>query len=201
MSFSQGVVPKEWKCEQVIPVYKSGGKSDPNNYSPISLLPIISKIMESIVNDQLRKHLFGLSLITSNQYGFRPGHSTLDLLTSTTQIWANALDKGQEPKVVALDISRAFDSVWHNGLLSKLMSCGIGGRLYRWLRSFLQNRSIKVVVNGSVSSAGCINAGVPQGSILGPTLFLVFINDLSENITSDVDMFADDNYLSCCVEH
>ena len=77
MSFSQGVVPKEWKCEQVIPVYKSGGKSDPNNYRPISLLPIISKIMESIVNDQLRKHLFGLSLITSNQYGFRPGHSTL----------------------------------------------------------------------------------------------------------------------------
>ena len=103
MSFSQGVVPKEWKCEQVIPVYKSGGKSDPNNYSPISLLPIISKIMESIVNDQLRKNLFGLNLITSNQYGFRPGHSTLDLLTSATQRWANALDKGQEAKVAALD--------------------------------------------------------------------------------------------------
>jgi hypothetical protein len=95
-----------------------------------------------------------------------------------------------------LDISRAFDRVWHKGLLTKLMSLGIGGQLYRWLRDFLSGRSIRVVLNGQVSSTAKINAGVPQGSILGPTLFLVFINDLSNVVQSQIDMFADDTTLS-----
>jgi len=136
LSLRKGVVPREWKCANVVPIYKADGKSDPNNYRPISLLPIISKVMESLINDHLRKHLFGLNLISNHQYGFRPKHSTFDMLTYSTQNWENALDKGQEVKVVALDISRAFDSVWHNGLLSKLMSVGVGGYLYRWIRDF-----------------------------------------------------------------
>jgi hypothetical protein len=179
-----------------VPIYKSGGKSDPNNYRPISLLSIISKIMESIINDKLRFHLFGQNLISDYQFGFRPKHSTLDLLTATTQKWADALDKGQEVKVVALDISRAFDSVWHKGLLSKMMSFGIGGSLYRWIREFLTHRFIKVVLNGCHSALGLVNSGVPQGSILGPTLFLMFINDLSNAIRSDINMFADDTTIS-----
>jgi hypothetical protein len=199
MSMKQGIIPKEWKCANVVPVYKSGGKSDPNNYRPISLLSIISKVMESIINDKLRKHVFGLRLISDNQYGFRPNHSTLDLLTVTTQKWANALDKGQEVKVVALDISRAFDSVWHKGLLSKIMSLGIGGSLYRWIREFLINRVIRVVMNGCQSSVGPVNCGVPRGSILGPTLFLIFINDLCDTVKSDINMFADDTTISVVV--
>jgi hypothetical protein len=199
LSFSTGIVPKEWKCANVVPVYKSGGKSDPNNYRPISLLPIIGKVMESIVNDHLRKHLFDQNLISKHQFGFRPNHSTLDLLTCTTQKWEEKLAKGKEIKVIALDISRAFDTVWHNGLLSKLMCLGVGGGLYRWIRAFLRDRSIKVVVNGSESSAANINAGVPQGSILGPTLFLVFINDLSHAVSSDIAMFADDTTLSATI--
>jgi hypothetical protein len=196
LSLKAGIVPLDWKLANVVPIYKSDGKSDPNNYRPISLLSIISKVMESIINDYLRKHLFGSSLISQHQYGFRPKHSTLDLLTSTTQGWENALDKGSEVGIIALDISRAFDRVWHKGLLTKLMSLGIGGQLYRWLRDFLSGRSIRVVLNGQVSSTAKINAGVPQGSILGPTLFLVFINDLSNVVQSQIDMFADDTTLS-----
>ena len=192
MSFRRGIVPNEWKCANVVPIFKSGKKSDPDNYRPISLLPIISKVMESIVNDQLRQHLFGLNLISKHQFGFRPKHFTFDMLTHCTQSWENALDKGQEAVVVSLDISRAFDSVWHSGLLSKLMSAGIGSYLYRWIHDFLRDRSIKVVVNGSSSSAASVNAGVPQGSILGPTLFLIFINDLNNVVKSNVCMFADD---------
>ncbi|HYT44133.1 MAG TPA: reverse transcriptase family protein [Methylomirabilota bacterium] len=201
LSLLHGVVPKEWKCANVIPIYKADGKSDPNNYRPISLLPIISKVMESIVNDHLCKHLFGLKLISNHQYGFRPKHSTLDLLTCATQNWERALDKGQEIKVVALDISRAFDSVWHNGLLSKLMSAGVGSHVYRWICDFLNDHSIRVTVNGRESSAASINAGVPQGSILGPTLFLIFINDLSQVISSSVSMFADDTTISAIVSN
>src|SRR5277367_257819 len=199
LSLLHGVVPKEWKCANVIPIYKADSKSDPNNYRPISLLPIISKVMESIINDHLRKHLFGLKLISNHQFGFRPKHSTMDLLTYTTQNWERALDKGQEIKVVALDISRAFDSVWHSGLLSKLMSAGIGGYVYRWIRDFLNDRYIRVVINGRESSAASINAGVPQGSILGPTLFLIFINDITQVLSSTVCMFADDTTISALV--
>ena len=140
--------------------------------------------------------MFGLQLISNHQYGFRSNHSTLDLLTATTQRWEDSLDKGQEVKVVALDISRAFDSVWHKGLLSKLMSFGIGGHFYWWMCDFLLNRSIKVIVNGCESTMGRINAGVPQGSILDPTLFLVFINDLSTAVSSQINMFADDTTTS-----
>src|SRR5277367_5043653 len=173
--------------------------SDPNNYRPISLLPIISKVMESIINDHLRKHLFCLTLISNHQFGFCPKHSTMDLLAYATQNWERALDKGQEIKVVALDISCAFDSVWHSGLLSKLMSAGIGGYVYRWIHDFLNDRYIRVVINGRESSAASINAGVPQGSILGPTLFLIFINDITQVLSSTVCMFADDTTISALV--
>ena len=183
----------------MIPCYKSGGKSDPNNYRPISLLPIVSKVLESIINDKMRSHLFGLNLISNNQFGFRPKHSTLDLLMSTSQKWSDALENGQEVKVVALDICRVFDSVWHKGLLSKLMSFGVGGCLCRWIRDFLHDRFIKVVLNGCESTAGHINAGVPQGSILGPSLFLIYINDLAKVVSNDINMFADDTTLSAVV--
>jgi hypothetical protein len=136
LSFNIGCIPQEWKKANVVPVFNAGDKTDTNNYRPISLLCIIAKIMETIINDSLRKHLFNMKLLSSRQYGFQPGKSTIDLLTHTTQNWTDALHKGHEVKVIALDISRAFDRVWHKGLLSKLMSFGIGGRLYRDKRFF-----------------------------------------------------------------
>src|SRR5262245_11468927 len=106
----------------------------------VSKVMVVSKVMESVVNDYLRKYLFGLCLLAPHQYGFMPNHSTLDMIVSTTQRWENTLDNGSDVRIIALDISRAFDRVWHNGLLSKLMSLGIGGRLYRWIRDFLSGR-------------------------------------------------------------
>ena len=120
-------------------------------------------------------------------------------MTSATQQWENALNKGQEVKVAALDISRAFDRVWHKGLLSKLMALGIGGSVYRWIRSFLHNRSIKVIINGQQSTVSYINAGVPQGSVIGPTLFLIYINDLIDCVKNQVHLFADDTTLSAII--
>jgi retron-type reverse transcriptase len=137
LSFDLGKLPQQWKNANIVPVFKADNKSDPNNYRPISLLCIISKVMEAIINDFLRKHLFNKKLLSSRQYGFQPGKSTMDLLAHATQNWTEALHRGNEVKVIALDISRAFDRVWHKGLLSKLMSIGVGGRLYRWIRGFL----------------------------------------------------------------
>ena len=102
-------------------------------------------------------------------------------------------------KVVALDISRAFDSVWHKGLLSKLMSFGVGGCLYRWICDFLHDRFIKVTLNACEFAFGYINAGIPQGSILGPGLFLIYINDFAKTVSNDINMFADDTTLSAVV--
>jgi hypothetical protein len=102
------------------------------------------------------------------------------------------LHKGHEVKVISLDISRALYRVWHKGLLSKLMSFGIGGRLYRWIRDFLTFRQQRVVLSGLTSSWSKINAGVPQGSSLGPTLFLIFIDDLTDEVENHIDLFADD---------
>jgi hypothetical protein len=127
-------------------------------------------VMETIINDFLRKRLCNMKLLSSRQYGFQPGKSTMDLLANATQNWTAALHRCHEVKVIALDISRAFGSVWHKGLLSKLMSFGVCCRLYRWIRYFLTSRQQRVVVSGQTSSWSKINAGVPQGSILGPTL-------------------------------
>ena len=140
-----------------------------------SLLSVISKVLESIINDKLCRHMFELNLISGDQFGFRPNHSTLDFLMFTTQKWSNALDDGQEVKIVALDMGRAFDSVCHKGLLSKLMSFGVGGCLYRWIRDFLRDRFIKIILNGCKSTVGYINAGILQGSIVSPSFCFLSI--------------------------
>lgn len=194
-SLNTGVVPQGWKVAHVTPIHKGGGKSDPNNYRPISLLPIISKIFETLLNRRIQKHLLDNKLISDHQFGFLPGRSSLDLLTSTTQRWSNALDSGSEIRLVALDISRAFDRVWHNGLLARLRACKISGNILKWIENFLTNRQQAVVVNGQRSTYQKTNAGVPQGSVLGPTLFLVFINTIFNQVKCNLDLFADDSTL------
>ena len=157
--------------------------------------------MEGIINTQLRSHLFKNNLIHNHQFGFRPKCSTLDALSLATQKWEDALDRGKEVRVVSLDISRAFDKVWHPGLIAKLKAAGIGGNLLSWLISFISGRSQRVVIDGQQSSSLPVGAGVPQGSILGPTLFLLFINDLQEVINNELVMFADDTTLNSVVDN
>ena len=197
LCFSHGVFPSQWKTASVIPIHKRDSKSNPSMYRPISLLCIISKVMEAVVQNQLQSYLLCNHLISDRQFGFRPHHSTADILTILTQNWSNSLDKGNEVRLIALDIKGAFDKVWHNGLCSKLMGKGVSGKLLTWIRSYLSDRSIRVVLSGQSSSTCTINASVPQGSILGPLLFSVFIDDLVYECENDLYLYADDSTLFC----
>ena len=167
------------------------------NYRPISLLPICGKILEKIVFDVIYKHLTDNDLLTPNQSGFRPGDSTINQLLDITHKIYTAFEDypSRETRAVFLDISKAFDKVWHDGLIFKLESYGITGPLLGLIKSYLANRYQRVVLNGKSSKWSPIRAGVPQGSVLGPLLFLVYINDLVDNISSDAKLFADDTSL------
>ena len=191
--------PTSWKTSAVCPVYKNAGdKSAPSQYRPISLLSIISKLFECVINERVLDHLVKNNLLSDVQYGFRSSRSTADVLTVITHRISEAIAKGNHTRLIALDISKAFDKVWHKGLLHKLSSYGICGNIHAIIKSFLSGRSLKVVVNGQSSEAHSINAGVPQGSILGPTLFQLFINDLPNHIIESlVDIYADD----CTSQH
>ena len=195
LCFSHGVFPGQWKTATVIPIHKRESKAHPSKYRPISLLCIISKVMESVVDKQLQNHLLQNNLISSRQFGFRPGHSIGDLLTILSQNWNATLDKGEEVCVIALDIKGAFDKVWHNMLHTNLKSKGVSGTLLRWLLSYLSERSITVVLSGQNSEASSINPSVPQRSILGPLLFSVFIDGLVDECENDSTLYAPDLYL------
>ena len=198
---SVSLFPPTWKVASVVPVPKKGcDSSQPTSYRPISLLPIAGKIFEAMINKSLVDFLESHHLLSDTQYGFRFSRSTGDLLSYVTEHISRILDRQGETQTVALDISKAFDKVWHKGLLSKLSSYGISGPLHQLIASFLSNRQISVVLDGQKSSTKLINAGVPQGSILGPTLFLLYINDLPDSIVSKLVMYADDTTLFNSVE-
>ena len=188
----QGSFPDAWKHANVQPTHKKNGREDKSNYRPISLLCICSKIYEKIVFDAIYSFLNSNKLIDSNQSGFRPGDSTINqLLAITTEIY-NAFENHAETRAAFLDMSKAFDKVWHKGLLFKLKQNGISGNLLQMIESYLTNRKQRVVLNGVESSWQPLLSGVPQGSVLGPLLFSIYINDLTKNISSNIKLFADD---------
>ncbi|CAE1315900.1 unnamed protein product [Acanthosepion pharaonis] len=191
-----------WKSSSIIPVFKnSGDPSDPSNYRPISLLPLFGKVFEALINTGVINHLTSHNLLSDKQYSFRFARSTADVLTAITETVYRALQNNGEARAVALDISKAFDRFWHAGLLRKLQGYGITCRLYNLIQSFLSNLELMVVLNGFSSSSYPTNAGVPQGSILGPTLFLIYINDLPDAITSQVGIYADDTPIYSCLKN
>ena len=190
LSYNTGV-PSSWKVAHVHPIPKKGDRSDPSNYRPIAITSLLSKVMERVLNRRLLQYLEDRQLISDRQYGFRHGRSAGDLLVYLTHRWAEALEGKGEAIAVGLDIAKAFDRVWHRALLSKLPSYGIPEGLCRWIASFLDGRSIKTVVDGSCSGTKSINAGVPQGSVLSPTLFILHINDLLS--IDNMHCYADDS--------
>jgi hypothetical protein len=193
LSLSSGFFPTHWKVADVVALHKKKSKSDPANYRPISLLAIVSKVFESLVVSPLNRFL--TPLLNPKQFGFRSRHTSLDLLVDLSQRWANVLKDGGEVRAVALDISKAFDRIWHKGLVFKLERLGISGSLLRWLESFLSGRTQRVIVGSGASEFAPVTAGVPQGSVLAPILFLCFINDLFDVVENELDIFADDSTL------
>ena len=173
------------------------------NYRPISLLPLCGKIFEKIIFKNLYKHLTAHHLITKNQSGFRPGDSTTNQLIDLVDAIHQAFDstKSLEVRAVFLDISKAFDKVWHDGLIFKMRQNGISGKLLKLFQNYLSNRKQRVVLNGFSSDYSSIESGVPQGSVLGPLLFLIYINDLEKNIKSNAKFFADDTMLFSVVNN
>ncbi len=183
-----------WKYAYVQSVPKKGGRSNPSNYRLIALISCLSKAFKTILNRKFLKHLSSFNL-SNHQYGFRKGRFTGDLLAFLTDSWSSSLSRFSETLAVALDISKAFDRVWHKALLSKLPSYGSYPPLCFFLSSFLSGRSIAAVVDGHCSSSKPINSGVPQGFFLSPTLFLLFINDLLSLANCPIHSYADDTTL------
>ena len=182
-----------WKQANITPIYKNkGSKNDANNYRPVSLTSIVCKLFEKIIRDEVMKHLSTHSLISVHQYGFMEGRSCITNLLETMDDWSKVADKKKEINCIFLDFKKAFDSVPHERLLLKVKSYGISGKILGWLRSFLSGRIQRVVVNGALSSNENVISGVPQGSVLGPLLFIIYINDLPDSIKSSVKIFADD---------
>ena len=190
-SLSCGTVPDNWKLANVVPVYKKGNKTHVENYRPISLLSIVSKVLERCVITKIRDHL--LTFVNDAQHGFRPGRSCTTQLLEVLNFIGALLDAGKQTDVVYLDMSKAFDKVDHAALVRKLPYFDISGSLLRWFQSYLQDRRQRVTVLGATSSDKFVTSGVPQGSILGPMLFLLYVNDLADTIkNSRCAAFADD---------
>ena len=178
LSLETGVVPSEWKVAKVIPLYKSGSLAEIDNYRPISILPTLSKILEKIVHKQLMAHLERHSLLSEYQFSFRPIRSTELAVTYFTDLIRNEADNGKATRAVFIDLSKAFDTISHSVLLSKLSRYGVYDMELQWFTDHLFLRKQIVQFNGVFSEPNPINTGVPQGSILGPLLFLIFFNDV-----------------------
>ena len=197
LSLATGIFPSVWKLAHIVPTHKRGARTSVNNYRPISITSIISKVFEVLVNAHILNHIESRNLLSDHQYGFRKARSTGDLLAYVTHVWAQALEAFGESRVITLDISKAFDRVWHAKLISKLPSFGFRGELMSWVSSFLTQRMLAVRVDGVTSDCRTVNAGVPQGCVLSPTLFLIFINDLLSSLSSRVHSYADDATIHC----
>ena len=193
LSLKHGVFPDELKMAKVIPLFKTGDKCLVANYRPVSVLPVFSKLLERIMYNRLIKYVDCNNLLYKYQFGFRKNHSTVMALTTLTDKISNAVEDGDYVMGVFLDFSKAFDTVNHCILLDKLHLYGIRGAAHQWISSYLSNRKQCVNFDGAMSQPMSITCGVPQGSILGPLLFLLYINDIV-NVSDKLFpiLFADD---------
>ena len=199
-SLSYQQLPKDWLTANICPVFKKGSKTTASNYRPISLTCVICKTMEHILYHHITAHLDQQNILEDYQHGFRKGRSCETQLIITIEEIAKSLDNRSQVDLLMLDFSKAFDTVPHARLLKKLEHYGINGPVNGWIKAWLMNRSQRVIVEGASSDEVSVRSGVPQGTVLGPLMFLIYINDIGENITSTLRLFADDSLLYCTVE-
>ena len=192
LSLKTATLSSDWKKANITPIFKKGSKHSPANYRPISLTSIVIKTLERLIHSKVLDFLSEHNKLSNSQHGFHPGHSCQTQLLEAAHQWAENIDHKSSTHVIFLDFSRAFDSVPHQRLLLKLDNIGVRGSLLSWIDSFLKNRQQRVVINNTLSSWKKVTSGVPQGSILGPLLFLVYVNDIGNGLISTTKLFADD---------
>ena len=203
-SWSMGIVPTMWKEAHIVPILKKGkDKKNPRSYRPISLLSCVGKLMERLVNLRLIIHLETKGLLSPTQTGYRKHRSTEDQLAYLAQCAENAFQEKRKLLAVFFDLSRAFDKVWKEGLLLKLLQTGVRRNMWSWMHHFLYGRTARVKVDGHLSKKVILREGVPQGGVLSPTLFLVYINDIIDSLTRNVSntLHADDLAIWTTSEH
>ena len=191
-SLDEGVVPNQWLEACVTAIHKKGLKSAFQNYRPVSMTSIICKLMESIVRDKIVGYMMENNLISNKQHGFVPNRNCMSNLLTCLEHWCQFVEDGCPIDVIYTDFARAFDRVPHKRLLQKMKSLGITGSTLNWVKAFLTGRRQQVCVDGEYSQWGGVKSGIPQGSVLGPILFILFINDMPDVCTSVCQLFADD---------
>lgn len=199
-SMFEGKLPYQWKEAHVIALFKKGSRRSPNNYRPVSLTAICCKLLEKLIRNNVVDNLEKQGLIHLDQHGFRQGRSCCTQLLEVMEIWTRWFDLGLPWDTIYTDFSKAFDSVPHKRLLLKVKSYGIRGNLLNWIEDFLSDRKQRVVLGSQKSSWKPVTSGIPQGSVLGPILFIIFINDMPKMVESLMKLFADDSKIFKAIE-
>ena len=191
-SLQEGVLPQEWLQSQIVPIFKKNARLDPLNYRPVAITSVPCKTLEKVLVSRLTPYLESNNLLSEHQFGFRSQRSTVDQLILTYDDITKEVDHGQMVDLIFFDFSKAFDTVCHNILIQKLRAIGVSQQLTNWIQQFLVARSMQVRVHGTVSCWRPVTSGVPQGSVLGPVLFLVYVNHVVQRLSCNFKIFADD---------